>query len=312
MNITAIGSPNFTAGRQGNKVTGVIIHWMAGTLAGTDAVFQDTVRNTSAHWGVEDNNAHSYVAEVDTAYHAGNWDVNLKTIGIEHSAQPGRNASDGTYESSAQLIAAASKKWGFAINSSTIRPHNVIVSTQCPGTIDIPRLVKRANELSGGSAPTPTPSPVPKVSGTATVIVDALMVRSAPNSKASLAGSQKLVRGDQFEYSGVVQGESVEGVSTWIKSTKGNFVWAGGTDYPTTPPVTSGGGLAEAVRTANVRVSPNTSAALGGSMTLNPGDQFQYSAKVHGELVSQNGVTTDLWYHSTKGNYVWEGNCKDV
>lgn len=312
MNMTAVGSPNFTAGRQENKITGVIVHWMAGTLAGTDAVFQDTVRNTSAHWGVEDNNAHSYVAEVDTAYHAGNWDVNLKTIGIEHSAQSGRNASDGTYESSAQLIAAASKKWGFAINSSTIRPHNVIVSTQCPGTIDIPRLIKRSNELGGGSAPAPSPSPVPKVSGTATVIVDALMVRSAPNSKAPLAGSQKLVRGDQFQYSDVVQGESVEGVSTWIKSTKGNYCWAGGTDYPTTPSVASGGGTAEAIRTANVRVAPNTSAALGGSETLMPGAQFAYTAKVHGELVNQNGIKTDIWYHSTKGNYVSAVNVKDV
>lgn len=314
MNIKAIGSPNFTQGRGGNKVQGAVIHWMAGTLAATDAVFQNTTRNTSAHWGVENDEVHAYVSEEDTAYHAGNWQVNQTTIGIENSAAPGRAASDATYESSAQLIAAAAKKWGFAINSSTIRPHSSIVATQCPGTIDIPRLIKRANELAGGSLPATSPpvTPTVKVAGTATVLVPQLNVRSKPTSQSPLAGSMTLNQGDQFQFVGVVKGEMVNGVSTWLISTKGNSVWAGGTDYPTTPAVSSGGGTAEAIREANVRTAPNTSAPLGGSMTLNPGDQFNYSAKVYGEQVSQNGVTSNVWYRSTKGNFVWSGNCKDV
>ncbi len=312
MNIKAIGSPNFTEGRGGNKIAGVIAHWMVGTLASTDQVFQNTVRNTSAHWGVEDDNVHAYVMEDDTAYHAGNWQVNQTTIGIEHSAAPGRVASDATYESSAQLIAAAAKKWGFAINSSTVRPHSSIVATQCPGTIDIPRLIKRANELAqfGGSVPsTSTPVSQPaKVAGTATVLVPQLNVRSKPTSQSPLAGSMTLNQGDQFDFVGAVQGEMVNGISTWLISTKGNSVWAGGTDYSTTPAVNSGSGTAEAINTANVRTAPNTSAPLGGSMTLAPGDQFNYSAKVYGESVSGNNI----WYRSTKGNFVWSGNVKDV
>src|SRR4051812_39594660 len=112
MNIVQVGSPNFTSDRGGNRITGIVIHWMGGNLASTDAVFQNRARNTSAHYGLEDANVHQYVAEADTAYAAGNWDVNQETINIEHSAQPGRPPSDGTYESSAQIIATAAKKYG--------------------------------------------------------------------------------------------------------------------------------------------------------------------------------------------------------
>lgn len=320
MNITWIGSPNYTAGRGGNKINGVIIHWMAGNLASTDSVFQNRTRNTSAHYGVEGDVVHQYVKEDDTAYQAGNWTVNQQTIGIEHSAQPGRDAVDATYENSAQIIAAAAKKYGFSVVGATARPHNMIVATTCPGTVDVTRLINRANAIIGGGTsgapvtPAPTPIPVPAVStGTATVTVDSVRVRVAPNTSADLGGSKNLTRGQTFDYVGAVQGQSVNGVSTWLKSTKGNYVWAGGTNYPTTPPVTvSTGGTAQAIRQVNVRVAPDTSAALGGSKTLAAGQTFGYSAKVHGQYVNQNGVGTDIWYHSNVGNYVWSGNCKDI
>lgn len=72
------------------------------------------------------------------------------------------------------------------------------------------------------------------------------------------------------------------------------------------------GGTARAVRVANVRVAPDTGAPLGGSRQLQPGQTFAYTELVHGQTVSQNGVTTDLWYHSRVGNYVWSGNCEKV
>jgi len=77
-------------------------------------------------------------------------------------------------------------------------------------------------------------------------------------------------------------------------------------------PVPSGSGTAKAIRQAYVRTSPSTSAPLGGSQLLQVGDTFTYKGKVAGQLVSQNGVTTNIWYNSTRGNYVWSGNCKDI
>jgi hypothetical protein len=67
---------------------------------------------------------------------------------------------------------------------------------------------------------------------------------------------------------------------------------------------TSAGGTAKVVRQAYVRVAPNLGAALGGSRVLNPGDTFQYQGKVAGQAVGGNNI----WYHSTRGNFVWSGN----
>jgi hypothetical protein len=151
---------------------------------------------------------------------------------------------------------------------------------------------------------TPAPAPAPSYP-TATVTANTLYVRSQPNTSAPLAGSQVLYQGNTFQYTGKVQGQSVGGNATWLVSTRGNYCWSGGTNVAGS---SSTGGTAQVVRTANVRSAPNTSAPLAGSMTLAPGATFQYSGKVQGESVSGNSV----WYHSTKGNYVWSGNCKDI
>lgn len=62
-----------------------------------------------------------------------------------------------------------------------------------------------------------------------TVGVDTLFVRSQPNKNAPLAGSERLYRGDVFQVAGFVQGEAVDGESRWWISSKGNYVWVGGT-----------------------------------------------------------------------------------
>jgi len=64
---------------------------------------------------------------------------------------------------------------------------------------------------------------------TITVNIDALMVRSAPNTTAPLAGSQRLVRGNTFVAVGWQAGENVNGENRWWLSSKGNYVWSGGT-----------------------------------------------------------------------------------
>lgn len=303
MNISWVGSPNYTKGRGGQKVQGVIIHWMVGTLASTDSVFQNRSRNTSADYGIEDGNVHQYVRDEDTAYHAGNWAVNTQTIGIEHSAQPGRDASSATMETSAQLIADLSAKHGFQINTSTVRPHNAIKATQCPGTINVAWLINRAVELTGRPhSPAPQPSiPSPAVSlETVRVKSAVLNVRSAPTSTAPLAGSRQLKAGDTFQIVGRVQGQMVNGISTWVKSSKGNYVWAGGLDGETSPPSQASGTATVIVNTANVRSQPNTTSPLAGSRQLHKGDTFKYVAVVSGQSVNGN----NQWVRSAKGNYV--------
>lgn len=62
-----------------------------------------------------------------------------------------------------------------------------------------------------------------------TVNVSQLNVRAQPTSQSPNAGSGRLNQGDVFEVTGWVYGENVQGESRWWKSSRGNFVWVGGT-----------------------------------------------------------------------------------
>lgn len=143
MQITWVGSPNFDKNR--TKIDRVVIHWFGvGKQAQADAEFQKA-NGTSAHYSVEDGNVHQYVKEEHVAYHAGNYAFNQRSIGIEHSAEPTRAASDATYETSGRLIAEICGRQGIPIDRTHIIKHSEVPrATQCPGTIDIDRLINIA------------------------------------------------------------------------------------------------------------------------------------------------------------------------
>lgn len=79
-----------------------------------------------------------------------------------------------------------------------------------------------ASYVAGSRPPIKLPNEI-------TVGVDVLNVRSAPNTSATLAGSQKLYKGEKFVAVSFETGENVQGEPRWWKSSKGNFVWVGGT-----------------------------------------------------------------------------------
>ncbi len=154
-NIIWIGSSNYTLGRNGQSIKHIVVHHMDGTLSATDSVFQDTSRNTSAHYGVGQSEIHQYVKEKDTAYHAGNWNENLQSIGIEHEDFASDNFSDAVYASSAALIKDICTRYDLPISRATIHPHNEFVATACPGTLDIDRLINEATKPEGDVPVTP-------------------------------------------------------------------------------------------------------------------------------------------------------------
>lgn len=129
MKIISKPSPNYTRGRT-QKISKIVIHWMNGTLAGTDAVFSRPSSGVSAHYGIENANVHQYVKDSDTAWHA--ISANPFSIGIEHSAAPGRAPSESTYKTSAQLIADICKRYKLDPRKC-LRPHCYYVATRCCG-----------------------------------------------------------------------------------------------------------------------------------------------------------------------------------
>ena len=143
MNIISKPSPNQDSFRL--PITTIVIHWIVGNLAAADAVFAK-LGGVSAHYAVEDSTVHQYVPENKVAYHAGVYLVNQQSIGIEHSASPDRPASDLTYETSGQLIAEIAKRYNIPLDRAHIKGHKEYKATQCPGTMDIDRLISIAKK----------------------------------------------------------------------------------------------------------------------------------------------------------------------
>lgn len=195
MNIQWRSSPNFWAGRT-QPITTIVIHWMAGNLSAADKVFHSNVGTdaaTSAHYGIEDETVYQWVKDEDTAWHARQ--ANPYSIGIEHSAQPGRDASPATLETSAQLIATLCKKHNIPIDRAHIIPHSQVVQTSCPGTIPLDALIARARQLNGDISinitPALKPAPAPsQASGTLYLPAEATSWRIYPLNKSPIAGNE--------------------------------------------------------------------------------------------------------------------------
>lgn len=148
---------NYTKGR-GKPIKKIVLHWIVGTLESADATFANPDRKASAHYGIANNEIHQYVREEDTAWHASNWGINQESIGIEHEG--GWLESDGkrkvptatTHQTSAKLIADICNRYQLPIDRNTIHVHNEYSATQCPGSLDVNRIIELARQY----AQTPT------------------------------------------------------------------------------------------------------------------------------------------------------------
>ncbi|MCP3818803.1 N-acetylmuramoyl-L-alanine amidase [Streptomyces sp. A3M-1-3] len=103
---------NFTASNRpsAHPVRRLIVHITQTTFTGTLGIFQNPLKNVSAHYVIRSSDG--YIAqcmrERDIAWHAGNWEFNADSIGIEHEGWVDRPRyfTDTLYEQSAALTAA--------------------------------------------------------------------------------------------------------------------------------------------------------------------------------------------------------------
>ncbi|RME26267.1 MAG: hypothetical protein D6798_07075, partial [Deltaproteobacteria bacterium] len=114
--------------RTASDISYVIIHTVQGSYAGCISWFQDSSANVSAHYVVRssDGQVTQMVAEEDVAWHAGNWDYNLASVGIEHEGyvdDPGTWYTDAMYEGSAALTADIIARNGIPASRSYIIGH---------------------------------------------------------------------------------------------------------------------------------------------------------------------------------------------
>lgn len=132
-----VASPNYSVGRGGKSIEFIVCHWIVGDVPAADAVFTKSSSQTSAHYAVGNGVVHQYVIEPNTAWHAGNFDVNQRSIGIEHRGAPNMPVTDETYETSANLIADICRRYG---KQFPLRRHSEFIATACPGTLNLVRL----------------------------------------------------------------------------------------------------------------------------------------------------------------------------
>ena len=145
----AIG--NFDSNRA--PITMIVLHSMAGYKAGTRALFAtppekrtggQAGKGTCAHYGVNlDGSRDSYLEEYLVAYHAGNYEINRASIGIEceDNGQPKTVIrTDAQYTALIELVADIAKFYNIPLDRNHIKKHNEITSTTCPGNLDIDRV----------------------------------------------------------------------------------------------------------------------------------------------------------------------------
>ncbi|MFI6791263.1 N-acetylmuramoyl-L-alanine amidase [Nonomuraea sp. NPDC050383] len=125
-------SGNYTASSRESSyaIDRVIIHVTQGSYAGTISWFQNASANVSAHYVVKSSNGAitQMVRDKDIAWHAGNWDYNTRSIGIEHEGYVSEASwfTDAMYRSSAALTRYICDKYGIPKDRTHIIGHNQV------------------------------------------------------------------------------------------------------------------------------------------------------------------------------------------
>lgn len=184
--IDLIMNKHFTAGRSGHSIRHVVIHYNAadGTVEDVHGWWQ--TRAASAHYQVESSGRiGQLVWDRDTAWHAGNWEENCQSIGIEHANLRNGTITEACLDNGAHLTAALCRLYGMGHPQWDVNvfPHKRFANTSCPGEIygsQKDAYIERARywyDMMSGVVGTATPaaaSPAPAEQTSSSVDVDAL------------------------------------------------------------------------------------------------------------------------------------------
>lgn len=133
---------NFTRGREGLEPDRIILHHWGADGQSHDSVVNFFTRGpgsgTSAHYVVSEGRITQICHDYDTAYHAGNWNINCRSIGIECRPE----ATAGDIATVAELVRRIRSEWG----NLPITVHSDYFPTACPGRYH--QLIDRINQLS--------------------------------------------------------------------------------------------------------------------------------------------------------------------
>jgi N-acetylmuramoyl-L-alanine amidase len=142
MTITWKGSPNKNDSSYRKPIDRVVLHWFGtGDIYSANARFQNDASDVSAHYGVSDGLIYQWVKEEEVAWHAGDFPMNQRSIGIEHDATTTKNASELTYQTAGQLLREICNRHNIPLDREHILKHSEVKPTQCPGTLDVDKII---------------------------------------------------------------------------------------------------------------------------------------------------------------------------
>jgi N-acetyl-anhydromuramyl-L-alanine amidase AmpD len=256
-------SDNFRIGRPaGLRPEIIVLHRIEGTLRDAAARFSKVGAALSAHYAVgKRGEVHQYVAEADTAYHAGivinpsaelvlgrpNVNPNFYSVGIEHEGLAGESWPQLQVESSAALIGEIASRWQIPLDVSHVLGHSAIrASVNCPGAnCDIADLLVRARSAAGNARALKEQ----RVQTLANV-----NLRQGPSRLAQIV--RVLAAKTELMVVGFVEGERVSGNSFWYVNEADQYLWAGATSRP--HPTESAGSVGDdlVVSTDPMEISP--------------------------------------------------------
>ncbi|MET7692955.1 peptidoglycan recognition family protein [Streptomyces sp. NPDC005483] len=126
---------NFTASDRpwSYHVDRVVIHVTQTSYTDALDIFRNPAKAVSAHYVVRSADGHvaQCVREADVAWHAGNWDYNTRSIGIEHEGWVDKPAyfTEALYQESAKLTAGICERYGIPRDRSHIIGHYEVPGT---------------------------------------------------------------------------------------------------------------------------------------------------------------------------------------
>jgi hypothetical protein len=129
---TSASSSNYSDySRSTSDVRYIVVHTVQGSYAGCISWFQNSTASVSAHYVVRssDGQVTQMVREQDVAWHAGNWDYNLASVGIEHEGYvdaPSTWYTDAMFAGSGALSADIAARNSIPISRSYIIGHNEV------------------------------------------------------------------------------------------------------------------------------------------------------------------------------------------
>lgn len=154
------GSDHYTRGRS-RAIDTIVDHYTGTNASARNSIIyfsRNEKQGASAHYFIDrDGSIYQSVLDGDTAWHAGDWATNCRSIGIEH-VSAGEDFTEAQIEASRQLHAHLMTKYG--INPERVIRHYDVTRKLCPAPyVDAAKWAVLHARLTGSTSAPSAPAP---------------------------------------------------------------------------------------------------------------------------------------------------------